>query len=633
MPVRRYRWLLVAFFVAATLGSACSDEDPQSGSKGAGGGTNTRKIPDAGDLEPVAAGALPKFDGPWFVDEAGARGLTQINQTGEPKRKQFILSAVGPGAAVFDANGDGRMDIYAPNGSWLVGPNRDRFYAQEDRPRNALYIQQADGTFRNEAKERGVDDDAWGFGSCAADLDNDGDADLLVSNLGPNRLYINDGKGHFQDIAKEAGVAGSADRGTWAWSTGIACGDLDRDGRLDIYVASYADMFEWMRTNTGIKRGAKGEIVSAAICDWQGLKVYCGPLGLPGQHDCLYRNAGGTGASLRFTDMSASSGIRNVKPLYGFQVLMTDLNRDGWVDIYVANDSVESYFFENQKDGTFKELASDYNIAFDHNGDNMAGMGADSEDLNGDGWPEIHKTNFSHQTNNLYLAEPRDDGTVTFRDFAMRTGVHHEVYHDLAWGVVVFDFDNDGRRDLYYANGHVYPEVDAGTPRARGLQTSFAQFNKLLRNVSVGRLRFERFVDPGSGIDIRRCSRGASLIDVDNDGDLEVFVTNMNETPNLLVNRHGTRAGHWLRLRLEGDPLKKCNRDGIGCKVIVRAGTLVQHIEVKRGQGWLGCHDPRLHVGLGAFSGEVTLEVTWTGGDVSKHTVPANTFQTIRQSP
>ncbi len=594
--------------------SSCSGENG-----GAGG---------APENEPLKAAPepAPKADegGPWFLDEAAARGITLLNRTGRPRSKELIMEAVGPGAAVFDADGDGRMDVYVPNGNWLEGPFRTQFYTGDDRPRNALYMQQADGTFRDEAKERGVDDDAWGFGCCAADLDNDGDQDLIVANLGPNRLYVNDGKGRFTDVAGKNGFAGPAEPGKWEWSTCASVGDYDRDGVLDVYVANYADMFEWLRTAPDVRRNPDGSIIQANVCSWQRLEVYCGPLGLPRQQDRLFRGLGGRDGELKVEDVTRTSKVWRPEaeggPMYGFQVLFTDVNRDGWPDIYVANDSVPSFFFENQKDGTFIEKGKEYGIAVGQNGEDLAGMGADSADVNGDGLPDIHKTNFALQTNNLYIAESYK-GRVSFRDFSMRSGVEEAVYRDLGWGVQVFDYDTGGDRDIFYANGHVYPEVDM--KEAKDLNTTFDQFNRMFRNDSTAdRMRFTQVDrDLGPGFDIRKGSRGASLLDLDEDGDLDILVINLNNTPDLLVNKRGAAAGHWLQLFLTGNPAKKSNRDAIGSWIVVRAGERVQHLEVIRGQGFLGCNDPRVHVGLGAWTGPVQLEITWPNGETTTHTI------------
>jgi hypothetical protein len=473
-----------------------------------------------------------------------------------------------------------------------------------------------------------VDHDGWGFGACAADIDNDGDQDLVVTNLNFNCLFINDGKGHFKDFAKQAGIAGR----TVDWSTGIAFGDYDKDGLLDIYIANYADLFEWMRTYTGIERGPDGKtIINAAVCKWQTLLVYCGPRGLPGQQDYLYRNVGGKDGEIRFEDVTKQTGIWRPKeptgPLYGFQVLFTDVNKDGWPDIYIANDSEPSFYYENQGGKRFVELAQRYNVALGDMGHDMAGMGATSADVNGDGWPDLHKTNFSLQTNNIYICEPytveRDGETkqmISFRDYSIQTGVKEVVYGDLGWSVLVFDYDNDGDRDLFYANGHVYPEVDSAA--AEGLNTSFDQINQMLRNDSVGeRLRFTPVTsEMGPGFAIKQGSHGAQLIDFDNDGDMDIIVINLAQRPNLLVNRRGSKSGHWLQLRLTGNVERKSNREAIGSHIWVKHGGRKQFFETKRGQGFLGCNDPRIHVGLGKDT-SAEIEITWPNGDKSTHRI------------
>ncbi len=581
-----------------------------------------------GPGEGAAAPPPAAPEAPWFVDAARARGITLLNRTGEPKEKQFIMSAVAPGVAVFDANGDGRMDFHIPNGSWLVGPQRDQLYDGEDRPRDALYIQQPDGTFVDEASARGVDDDRWSFGACACDLDDDGDQDLIVTNIGRNRLYVNDGTGHFTDVAEAAGVAGE----DFEWSTGIACADYDGDGLLDVYIANYADMFKWMRGDKSIERDpVTNAILNAAVCKWQGLKVYCGPQGLPGQQDHLYRGLGGRDGAMRFADVTKESGVFRDKekdrtgPLYGFQPLFTDLNGDGWLDLYVANDSCPSFYFESRGDGTFRECAAEYAIALGEMGEDLAGMGADTADVNNDGLLDILKTNFALQTNNIYVAERDARGQIGFRDYSTRAGVKKEVYNALGWGLLCFDYDHDGDRDIFFANGHVYPQVDDPSPDVRALKMSFEQLNMMFRNESAPgeRLRFVQVTDQmGPGLAIRKSSRGAGLVDVDNDGDLDILVTNLNDTPDLLINERGSASGHWLQILLRGNPSRKSNRDAIGSLVVVRAGATAQTIETRRGQSFLGCNDPRIHVGLGTHTGEVTVEVRWPNRERTTHTIP-----------
>jgi hypothetical protein len=607
--------LLLAGLLLAACGRGESPPAPAGGPAPASG-------PAAPGPAPAPAAA---DEAPWFTEEAAARGITLLNGSGKLRQKELIMEAVGPGAAVIDANGDGLLDVYIPNGNWLEGPFRDQFYKGDDRPRSALYIQQQGGTFRDEAKARGVEDDAWAFGACAVDLDNDGDEDLLVGALGPNRLFVNDGTGHYKDIAVEAGFAGPTERGQWEWSTGVAAGDYDRDGILDLYVANYADMFKWMREAPDVKRRPDGSIENARVCTWQHLLVYCGPKGLPGQEDHLLKGLGGRDGEMRFKDVTKESGIwRNEeKAGYGFQPLFTDLDNDGWPDIYVANDSVPSYCFMNRRDGTFRECGHELGVALSDTGEDLAGMGAASVDTDGDGWLDLHKTNFAFQTNNVYVSEPLlEDGklaTLTFRDHSLWNGIKTDVFADLTWAVLVFDFDHDMDMDIFYANGHVYPEVDT----VPALGTSFDQFNKLFRQIRRGdQIRFERVGrEAGPGFDVKKGSRGASFWDFDNDGDLDLIVINLNNTPDFLVNQRGNRSGHWLQLRLVGNVAKKSNRDAVGSRVRVTAGGKTQHFETKRGEGFLGSNDPRLHVGLGSHAGPVDVEITWPNGDTTKHKV------------
>jgi len=572
--------------------------------------------PDPED-EPVEKPAAP--ESPWYVDRADELGLTGINRTGEEGKKQFIMSAVGPGIATFDANGDGRMDIYAPNGNRLQPPFYDKLYEGKDQPANALYIQQEDGTFKDEAKARGVACDRWGFGACAADVDNDGDPDLIVANLQGNRLYLNDGKGQFTDVAVAAGIAGSASE----WSAGIAVGDYNRDGIPDLYISNYADMFEWIRTYKSIKRGPNGEILKATVCLWQKLLVYCGPLGLPAQQDHLYRGLGVKDGVPQFEDVTMEAGIfrpgkvtTSLGPAYGFQPVFADLNGDGWPDVYVANDSVPSHYFENQKDGTFLECGESRGVALSTMGESMAGMGADMGDLNSDGHADLLKTNFSLQTFNIYVGKPFK-GTMYWDEWSVRTGLREAVYSALGWGALYFDFDNDGDQDVFFANGHVYPEVDT-VPE---LGTSFKQSNQLIRNefIPTGKLKLKDVsADAGPGFAVVESSRGAAYFDKDNDGDLDLVIVDMNTTPTLLTNERGSAAGHWLQLKLVGNTSKQVTREALHAKVKVSGAFGAQYRQVSRGRGFLGSCDPRMHFGLGKKPGKVTIEIEWPNGDRQK---------------
>lgn len=600
--------LLIAFL---SLLIACGDDSKPAEKPLAGAAKPTKE-------SPTKIGQKSVGEDPYFVDEAAMRGVDQLNRTGKEGKKDFIMSAVGPGAAIFDANGDGLLDIYLPNGSRLMPPKFEKLYEGADRPRNSLYIQQKDGRFLDEAKARGVDCDRWGFGATAADVDNDGDQDLLVANLFLNRLYLNDGTGNFRDVAVEAGVAGKKAE----WSSCIAVGDFNLDGIPDLYVTNYADMFEWMRTSKMIVRNSKGDILKSAVCPWQKLEVYCGPRSLPAQQDYLYLGRGLKDGVPQYEDVTKAAGIRRPGksgtrhgPAWGFQVLIADFNHDRLPDIFVANDSSPSFYFENKGDGTFVECAGQRGVAFSSMGDELAGMGADMGDINRDGNFDIIKTNFSLQTYNLYIAEWFKE-RIDWVEYSMRSGVDKAVWSSLGWGALLADVDNDGDADMFFANGHVYPEVDS-VPQ---LGMKFKQNNQLFLNrlVETGRLQVrEVTTSAGPGFAIVESSRGASLGDLDNDGDLDYVIVNLNARPNLLYNVRGNKQGHWLRLRLVGDPTKKTTRDAYGAIVQVDSGAGTQYFQNVRARGFLGSSDPRMHVGLGKNPGNVKVTVTWPDGGTS----------------
>jgi hypothetical protein len=559
-----------------------------------------------------------KEDGPWFEDAAEKLGIHELNRTGEPGKKKFIVGGVGPGAAVFDADGDGRLDVHIPNGNRLKPPFYLSLDMGEDRPRNALYMQQADGSFRNEAKERGVDCDRWGFGTSAVDIDNDGDQDLLVANFTGNRLYLNDGTGHFKDVAIEAGLVGRKQD----WTTGFGVGDVNRDGLPDIYVSNYGGMFEWIKNSPNVKRDAKGHVTDAS-CVWQKLRVYCGPKGLPAQQDYLLLGRGSKDGIPRFEDVSKKSGIYRPGKIYtregpgfGFQVLIADMNHDGHPDIFVANDTTPSFFFENNKDGTFRECAEQRGIAFSDMGTELAGMGADVGDINRDGHLDMIKTNFALQTFNLYIAE-WFKGRMDWREWSMRTGMDKEVWTALGWGALMLDFDHDGDLDIFFANGHVFPEVD----QVPSLNMSFKQYNQLFRNMLVekGKLAVKHVTrDAGPAFSLKEASRGASLGDLDNDGDEDIVVVNLNARPNVYMNTRGNRQGHWLQLRLFGNPAKNVTRDALHSNVKVESAAGTQYFQVVRGRGFIGTSDPRIQIGLGPKRGRVRIEITWANGEVQQ---------------
>jgi hypothetical protein len=370
------------------------------------------------------------------------------------------------------------------------------------------------------------------------------------------------------------------------WSTSCAFNDYDHDGFVDLYVANYVKF-----DGTSIPSRA-----ATANCRFMATDVFCGPNRLPGEADVLYHNNGdGT-----FTDVTTRAGITD-PGYYGFGVVFADLTGDGWPDIYVANDSVPNLFFRNTGKGTFVEDGLLAGVAVSGDGRPQAGMGVDAGDYNGDGLPDLVVTNFSHDYNTLYEQGP--PGVFTDRSYAAGVAVTAGPY--LGWGVKLVDLDNDGRSDLFIANGHVYPDVDG-----RGLGTSYKQRKQVFMN--EGRRFRDATTSIGGGLLVERASRGAAFGDIDNDGDIDVLVVNMNDRPTLLRN-DTLKGNHWLTLRLIGGP---SNRDALGARVTIEAGGRRQVFEVRSDGSYLSHSDTRVHAGLGAAARAARVEIKWPSGRI-----------------
>jgi hypothetical protein len=511
-----------------------------------------------------------------LVDVAEQAGVTLQNVAGDVT-KDFIIDSVGNGAAWFDFDNDGDLDLLIVNGS-----TRENMRRRGD-PMVALYQNDGKGHFTDITARSGLTRSGWGMGACVADYDNDGFGDVYVTAWGPNVLFHNNGKGAFTDVTRATGV------GDGHWSTGCAFGDYDRDGHVDLYVANYV-AFDEQR----IHRRGEG-------CSYMTLAVYCGPMNLPGEPDVLYRNNGnGT-----FTDVTKPAGIADPGS-YGFGVLFADLDEDGWPDIYVANDSVPNFLFHNNHNGTFTEQGLIAGVALSANGRAQAGMGVDVADFSGDGHPDVFVTNFSHDYNTLY----ENSGMGFFTDVSHLAGIAQGAAPYMGWGTGFVDVDNDGLIDLVVANGHVFPDIDG-----RGLGTTYLQRKQLFRN--LGNRRFQNITDTvGGGLLIRKSSRGAAFGDYDNDGNIDAVVINLNDRPTLLHNET-PHANHWITIRLVGT---RSNRDGIGAKVRVEAGGQAQTTEVRGDGSYLSHNDMRAHFGLGRADRVQALEIRWPSGrvDVAK---------------
>ena len=533
-------------------------------------------------------GTLPLRAQPQFSDQTAAAGITYRNVFGGEK-KHYILESHGSGAAFFDHDSDGDLDLYIVNGATFAT------YRDRSGPGNALYRNRGDGTFVEITQEAGGGDAGWGGGVAVGDIDNDGHPDLYVTNYGANVLYRNRGGDRFADATQAAGVGGDQ------YSASAAFFDYDRDGDLDLYVANYV-VFD-----------AETLPAEPQLCTFfSGLQVYCGPKGLVGAPDVLYRNDG-DGA---FTDVTQASGVAAANRYYGLGVVPTDYDSDGDSDLFVANDETPNVLFQNQGDGTFQDVALIAGVAYNGDGDVEAGMGADFGDYDQDGDPDLYVTHFFTETNTLY----RNEGGARFSDVTTTAGLAAATVEMLGWGTRFFDYDNDGRLDLFVANGHVYPQVDQA---ATG--TTYRQPNQLFRNEGDG-----RFVPVSAGLELTQAkvSRGTSFGDYDDDGDIDLFVVELNDASTLLRN-DGGNASNYLVVQVFG---REDNRDGIGTRVSLQAAGKRQWRTVNGAASYLSHSDLRVHFGLGAAQASDRVEITYPNGSTyAVENVPANKLLVVRQ--
>jgi hypothetical protein len=518
-----------------------------------------------------------------FVDVATQSGLNVKTIYGGEHTNKYLLETTGCGVAFYDYDQDGWLDIFLVNGWRLEG------FPQGGEPSCHLFKNNRDGTFLDVTAKAGLARQGWGQACCVGDYDNDGCDDLFVTYYGQNALFRNNGDGTFGDVTAKAGLLQPRNR----WNSGCAFLDYNRDSHLDLFVANYIDL--------DLKTAPLPE---SGPCTYKGIMVACGPPGLPGGKNILYRNNGdGT-----FSDVSDKSGMWNTVGQYGLGVCVADLDNDGWPDIYVANDSNAATIYQNQKDGTFADVAIEAGAALSPDGKPQAGMGVSIGDYNHDGNLDIVKTNFAGDTASLY----KNLGNGAFDDQTYQSGLGLNTRY-LMWGVGFFDMDNDGWLDILIANGHVYPEVNTARTEA-----PYAQPKYLYRNLRDG--RFEDVSEKGgSGITAAAPARGCCFGDYDNDGDLDVVVNCMNAFPQLLRCDAYVRR-NWIKIKAVG---VKSNRTGIGARVRVAARpnasatvAIVQTDEVRSGSGYYSQNDLRLHFGLDQADIVDMVEVRWPSGQV-----------------
>lgn len=528
---------------------------------------------------PITAGGFVDGAPIVFTDITREAGLDKFHHRSGSREKTTIIDVPGSGVALLDYDNDGWLDIFLLNGSTLPAMK-----GKEAPPRAMLFHNNHDGTFTDVTDQAGVANERWGFGVAVADYDNDGWPDIYVANFGKNRLYHNNHDGTFTDVAEKAGVT------LGGWSTGPTWGDYDHDGLLDLFVPGYVK-FDLENPPFAGKRP-----IPEGSCQFRGVNVFCGPMGLVGESDHLFHNNGdGT-----FTDVSLKAGVADREGRYGFASVFADLD-DGWLDLVVANDSTPNYLYRNRHDGTFEDVSYLSGFAVNEEGRAQASMGIALGDYNRDGKLDLFITTFSDDYKTLY----RNDGGANFTDVSFRAGLGNPTIPFLAWGTGFLDFDNDGLLDIFIANGHVYPIAD----RAEW-GTTWAERPQLFRNLDGSKFQ-EVPPATGSGLAVVVPARGAAFGDLFNDGHIDVVLNNMDAPPTLLRNVV-KNANHWLTLKLVGGP--KSPRDAIGAKVFLTAGGVRQRADVFSGGSYGSSSDQRVHFGLGSASKIEKLEIHWPSG-------------------
>ena len=521
-----------------------------------------------------------------FTDQTQQAGI-HFKHTNGASEEKYLPETMGAGGLFFDYNNDGNLDIYLVN-SGTLSPASESYRRPNEM--NVLYRNKGDGTFANATIEAGLQQNhGYGMGCLAADYDNDGDADLYLTNFGRNQLYRNNGDGTFTDVTSHAGV------GDGKWSVSASFGDFNLDGHLDLYVANYLDY----------------QLETAHACFLEGVHIYCGPHEYPGARDTLYRNNGdGT-----FTDVTTRAGVHNTGK--GLGVLFTDYDSDGYPDIFVANDAVPDFLYQNNKDGTFTDVAIPAGVAYNSEGRATAGMGIASGDYDNDGVQDLFVTNFSLEVNSLF--RNNNDGFYTMTTF--EAGLADPSFSKLGFGTQFIDADNNGTLELFVANGHVWDNVSEITS-----SLSYRQQCQIFGNTGTG-----TFTDLSetAGRFFKRSvvARGVAVGDYNNDGAVDILVTCCGEPPILL--RNDSQVHNWVKISLVGT---ESNRDSIGAKVWVRTDETTLSREVTCGGSYASGSERTLIFGIGAQNTIQSIEVKWQSGhtqvlDFSNTESPVN--QTI----
>jgi enediyne biosynthesis protein E4 len=535
-----------------------------------------------------------------FINIAREAGLKAKTIFGGEHKNKYLLETTGCGVAFYDYDQDGWLDIFLVNGTRLEGFPKD-----VAEPGCHLYKNNRDGTFTDVTAKSGLNDiTGWGQACCIGDYDNDGWDDLFVTYFGPNQLYRNNGNGTFTNVTEKAGLL---QKGKARWNTGCAFLDYDRDGHLDLFVGNYIDLDL-----------ATAPVPESGPCLYKSIMVACGPPGMVGGKNILYKNNGdGT-----FVDVSEKAGILETPSTYALGVLAADLDNDGWPDIYVANDSMPATLYKNKKNGTFEDVAIEAGCALSADGKPQAGMGVSAADYNSDGNLDVVKTNFAGDTPSLF----RNTANMTFEDATYGAGLGVNTRF-LGWGVGFFDYDNDSWPDILICNGHVYPEVEQLKTEA-----GYAQRKVLFKNLRDGKFE-DVSSQAGGGIMDPYPSRGCAFGDFDNDGDMDFVVNGVNVEPQL-VRTDLKLKNNWIKIKCVG---VKSNRTAIGTRLHVATKTAdgkahQQVDEVRSGGGYFAQNDLRIHFGLGDSTSVDVLEVRWPTGETQTFkSLAANKLYVIKE--
>jgi hypothetical protein len=519
-----------------------------------------------------------------FTDISKSSGL-DVPEVSTPENR-YIIESMSGGAAAFDCDGDGFLDLATVNGSSV-----DRYKKGGD-PMITLY-RQINGektktpTFENITQSAGLNRKGWGMSVTAVDYDNDGIIDLLVTGYGGNALYHGVGPCKFQDVTEKSGLRGHG------FMTGAAWADYDKDGLLDVFVAGYVT----------IDLNNLPVFGSSATCSFKGIRVQCGPRGLPGARDYLFHNRGdGT-----FDEVAAKAGVSDEKTKYfGLGVEWADYDNDGWPDLFVANDSSPNLLYKNNGNGTFTDVSFTAGVSYNRSGDEQGTMGVTWGDYDGDGKLDLFVTNFDNEYNVLY----RNLGAKGFLDVALETGVGTPSIPYVGWGTTFADFDNDGWPDLLVANGHVYPQIELLKSET---QMGFGQDFLLHRNLGNG--SFEEISEQAGLRKLPlRSRRGAAFGDLNNDGLIDVVITNIGEPPTVLLNTTQNQNNS-ITFRLTQTDT---NRDAIGSRLTLKTSKRTMVQEVRAGGSYLSQNDLRLHFGIAAGEKIDSLEIRWSDGTIEK---------------